>query len=210
MDSEICVVNNKPRIGTIYLAKGFGRNHRSMLQTVNDYMDAYLSLDTIESRLMPRIGMGRPARDILLSKSQVMLLASTIRTTEQTLKFKVQVIRLFSNKDHEMSGIKELIDDFDFGQVEDMFVYAVKDEQGRIKIGISKNPENRVRNLNIGNADKLELVYTKKSNGGGYSSEVEAHKRAKQHRIHGEWFEKGAIETLSGKSEIIKQIAEIE
>lgn len=67
---------------------------------------------------------------------------------------------------------------------------------GRLKIGISNNPEERIKNLNIGNADILKLVYVREAKGKGYSDETKLHKDCDQHHIHGEWFTSNALEIL--------------
>ena len=87
--------------------------------------------------------------------------------------------------------------DMDLGDVApDRFVYAAQDSAGRIKIGISKDPAERVQQLNIGHPDKLTLVYTRLASLPAYESETAAHVEADVYHLRSEWFSAGALETL--------------
>ena len=77
------------------------------------------------------------------------------------------------------------------------FVYLIRSlEEGYFKIGVSKNPKKRLKQLQTGNSSELELL-------GEYSSEY-AHKIEKTlHNMHthskkeGEWFDIPLTEALS-------------
>ena len=76
--------------------------------------------------------------------------------------------------------------------IPDMYVYAIKNKDtGNIKLGISKNPEQRLKQLQTGCDGKLELVAYKKADN-GYRDELQLHLDNKQHAIHGEWFTEDA------------------
>lgn len=63
-------------------------------------------------------------------------------------------------------------------------IYFVKAGQF-LKIGISENPEKRVRELQIGNPHKLELLGTIP---GDEQDETEIHNAFSDHHSHGEWY----------------------
>lgn len=70
----------------------------------------------------------------------------------------------------------------------DMYVYAIRNNTtGNIKLGISKNPENRLKQLQTGNDCELELIATSKAVN-KFSDEVFLHKKYKDFNIRGEWF----------------------
>ena len=75
------------------------------------------------------------------------------------------------------------------------YVYIIKDTgyQNRCKIGISKNPKQRLRNLQTGNSNKLDLIFLLQVNPNIKSSAVESeiHKYFKEKNlwVHGEWFD---------------------
>jgi hypothetical protein len=51
-----------------------------------------------------------------------------------------------------------------------------------VKIGSSTNPNNRFKNIQSANVDKLKLIYTTKI------SESELHEKFEEFRVKGEWF----------------------
>jgi hypothetical protein len=78
-----------------------------------------------------------------------------------------------------------------------LFVYAIREVESRnIKIGISYDPEARLRQLQTGNSSRLELVAFIEA-AEGFKSEKDAHRLNKGIHIRGEWFGSGA--TLGGR-----------
>jgi predicted GIY-YIG superfamily endonuclease len=75
------------------------------------------------------------------------------------------------------------------------YVYIIKDTgfKNRCKIGITKNPKQRIKNLQTGNSNKLILIFVLKVDDKIKSSQVESviHKYFKEKKIWilGEWFE---------------------
>lgn len=95
--------------------------------------------------------------------------------------------------------ITKKLDDFDsiiraMGNFEvpddlhDMYVYAIREsESGNVKLGISRDPQKRLIQLQTGNSHKLELIaYQKAIN--KYKDEGWLHSENEQNLIHGEWF----------------------
>lgn len=93
----------------------------------------------------------------------------------------------------DLSIIQEALNNFEVpDDIPDMYVYAIKNtDTGNIKLGISKNPEQRLKQLQIGCDGKLELVAYRKADK-GYQDEVQLHHENSQYAIHGEWFTKDA------------------
>ncbi len=85
--------------------------------------------------------------------------------------------------------IQEALNNFEVpDDLPDMYVYAIKNtDTGNIKLGISKNPAQRLKQLQTGCDGKLELVAYKKAEN-GYQDESKLHHDNDQHLIHGEWF----------------------
>lgn len=70
----------------------------------------------------------------------------------------------------------------------EMFIYAILEEDtGNIKIGISKNPEHRLKQLQIGNSSQLSIVKKIKAKN-SFKDEKVLHFKNKDHLIRGEWF----------------------
>lgn len=88
-------------------------------------------------------------------------------------------------EDHQklLSAYKEIdVDELE----QDRFVYVIKNTlTGAYKIGISKDPDARLKQLQTGSDGDLVLVGCKR---GTYSDENEAHKLHAGKRIRSEWF----------------------
>jgi hypothetical protein len=68
------------------------------------------------------------------------------------------------------------------------YVYLIRGNDGRYKIGIAKNPNQRIKQLQTGNSDRLELIDVYQSEN---ASKIESalHFQYNHVRQHGEWFD---------------------
>ncbi len=90
----------------------------------------------------------------------------------------------------KIDAIMQMIKNFDTEELDDvMFLYVVSDSVGNYKVGVSKHPEERVKQLNIGNAMTLKLIHTKKCNDSPYKLEAKVHKNLSACNVRSEWFE---------------------
>ena len=84
------------------------------------------------------------------------------------------------------------------------FVYLIKGEFGRYKIGASKNPKKRLADLKLASAENHTLISFREFEN-PFKTEEELHARYKNKRKHSEWFELSdtevaeVIEFLGGK-----------
>jgi len=77
-----------------------------------------------------------------------------------------------------------------------LYVYAIKEhDTGNIKIGISKDPERRLNQLQIGNSSRLSIIYRCEATN-RYKDEKIKHEKCNAYHIHGEWFQSTATEVL--------------
>lgn len=66
------------------------------------------------------------------------------------------------------------------------FVYFVQEKgTGRIKIGKAKDPLSRMRTLQTGNQEKLQIIALFPDMG---DTEAKMHEKFAKHRLNGEWF----------------------
>ena len=92
-----------------------------------------------------------------------------------------------------VKGAKEVIaalEDFEIPEnLPTMYVYAIRNKHtGRIKLGISENPERRLKELQIGNDCELELLaYREAAN--RFKDEKAIHNKHQHLRVRGEWFD---------------------
>lgn len=73
------------------------------------------------------------------------------------------------------------------------YIYMIADKHDYIKVGISKNPERRVKDLQTGHPDILQLIFTEEFNCTRkhlLNIEKLIHKelKAKKYKKRGEWF----------------------
>jgi len=94
--------------------------------------------------------------------------------------------------DIEVKVLFNLIENLDVSDLpSDRFVYVAKEEfSGRYKVGISKHPEERIKQLNVGNPEHLTLVHAYLATEEGNLSETLAHKLLSGSHIRSEWFDK--------------------
>ena len=101
--------------------------------------------------------------------------------------------KLMSDQIKGSRFILEALKDFEVpDDIGEMYVYAIKEsETGRIKLGISRDPYARLKQMQTGNSQRLELVaYRKATN--RFQDESAIHAKNAQHRIRGEWFSESA------------------
>lgn len=71
------------------------------------------------------------------------------------------------------------------------FVYAIGTEDGPVKVGITQSLHSRLRALQNGSPQKLELiwVYTTQDREAALRMERDFHEVYAEHRLEGEWFQ---------------------
>lgn len=67
------------------------------------------------------------------------------------------------------------------------YLYVIKSPSG-FKVGISYNPNDRLKQLQVGNGDKLSLVYQLDVGPKAVDLERFVHFKLKNHSTNGEWF----------------------
>jgi len=75
-------------------------------------------------------------------------------------------------------------------------VYLIRGNNGKYKIGIAKNPTQRIQQLQTGNSDKLQIIETYQSENAS-KIETALHNRYGHVRNHGEWFNLSIEEEVS-------------
>jgi predicted GIY-YIG superfamily endonuclease len=75
-----------------------------------------------------------------------------------------------------------------------IFLYLIKNiDNSTYKIGVSKNPSLRIKQLQTGNASKLELIHSFKTTF-PYKIESSLHRKYSLQNIHNEWFQMSSID----------------
>ena len=192
----VIIHNNKLRISTLSIAKGFQREHKNILRLIKKYRNNFKNFGHLEINKRSSTG-GRPVIEYLLDKAQCLLLAGLFKKqTDKHIIFFTTLIQHFDKADKSLKEILQALDAFDFDNIDVRYIYAAQDNLGRLKIGISNNPKRRLKELNIGNADELKLVYVKDTVKSRYGDEVDIHNNASGYCIKGEWFKPEAVQFL--------------
>jgi len=187
----------EPRVKTWDLWRGFGyKEHRMLKLVISKNIGLFEEKGELKSFSQKKNITGRPDESYYLNFEQFLLLVSLTKHTPNNKTIKIKVINELINgfKDATFFAIIELIKSFDAEELEcDKYVYVAKEQvSGRYKIGISKNPEQRIKQLNTGNPEQLILIHSYLATEQKYQSEVLAHSLFNQDRLKGEWF-KGTI-----------------
>jgi hypothetical protein len=74
------------------------------------------------------------------------------------------------------------------GAMTGSFVYVIEGESGHHKIGVSRDPIQRLSQLQTGSHVPLKFAYIGVTPGSGYDIEGRAHELLDAHRKEGEWF----------------------
>ena len=136
--------------------------------------------------------MGRMQNTTTISEDATIYLLMTART-DMAKGARLKMVSQISG----LKAILQSLKDFEVpDDLIDMFVYAIREEDtGNIKLGISRNPEARLKQLQTGNSSKLTLVgYREAKN--KFKDEKALHQRNEALRIHGEWFSNEAQNTI--------------
>ena len=195
---EMVIHENSVRIGTSTITKKVGRDHKHLLKTIDNHKTLFNKLGNFGNKKLESTG-GRPRMEFLLNKAHCLLLFSLMRVLSKediVSSVLLNLIKSFENAEMNFNNILLAMNDFDTDDIPVRFIYAAKDEQGRLKIGISNDPERRVVELNIGNACQLELVYVKETSSPRYQDETAIHNEASPYHIRSEWYDGQAMGLL--------------
>jgi hypothetical protein len=163
-------------------------NARQALSTHVNPAD-FRKLDTIDG-----VGRVQQANHVNESGLYALILGSTKPKTKG-LKDKLL---------SQISGLRVILESLKTFEVPDdipdMYVYAIRNTvTGNVKLGISRNPETRVKQLQTGNDCKLELVaYQKAYN--RFADERALHIANQSKHITGEWFSGEVVEAIQPNS----------
>lgn len=69
-----------------------------------------------------------------------------------------------------------------------MFIYLITNQKGHYKIGVSKNPDKRIKSMETGNPDDLVIFYRYKTKN-AHKIERILHRLFESYKVKLEWFE---------------------
>jgi hypothetical protein len=87
----------------------------------------------------------------------------------------------------QIEEVERAMREYDRRDAQPQFVYFIGAASGAIKIGTATNPQVRLKTLQTGHHERLEILATCE---GGQTVEREYHARFADRRMNGEWFER--------------------
>ena len=152
-----------------------------------DYRDASnmnRNLDDDEKMISSVITRGGLQKMLVISETGLYRLVLSSRRKKAELVAR----RIFSDIADSKAVIRALQEFEVPDDLPDMYVYAIREkETGRIKIGISRDPESRLKQLQTGNSQQLELIAYRKAEN-RYKDEARLHRMFSDYHVRGEWF----------------------
>lgn len=164
------------------IAKIFNMQHARVVRSINTLIknNEIFNVDSYVDNYR-----GKEFEVFLLNETQLISLLTRFSKSSSRSK----IINLFKISQEKVIKLINAINEFDFEEdLPERFLYAASDQLGNIKIGISKNPEERVKQLNCGNAQELSLLFIKKATKQKYLEETEIHNKLSDLKIRSEWF----------------------
>jgi hypothetical protein len=202
MNSIVTVERGELMTDTQIIAKALDTKHAYVMRVVEQFLEDFPDLrgatDNPKNRAQIifeyRNYRGHDYKVALLNSTAAFLLLTRIDSAKKSHRMLDLVTAL--SKSSELSKI--LLDALENFEVpddlpSDLFVYAIQNtETGSVKLGISRNPEQRLKQLQTGNDCKLELIQFRRAKN-GFADEVAMHFANKQRHIRGEWFSSEAL-----------------
>lgn len=186
------LTTQESRVSTQNLYKLLGYNeHRNLKETVAKHLEVFESLGpVIQVQIKPTEKGGRPSEAYALNLAQSLLLSGLVKNSKESKKVEIISAIVQAYEKSSLLSVLDIVANIDVSEIEkDRFVYIAREsESGRYKIGISKDPEKRIKQLNVGNPEKLELVHAYLATESGHKSEAIAHALFEKERLNGEWF----------------------
>lgn len=162
------------------LAELLGKRHSSLVKLISKIFNEE-SLEKIKSNTK-----GRPSEAYLLDLNQVNLILAIGRFETSDKINLIEKLMIALKKD----SIIEFLQSIDCMELDkEHYIYIARQvESGNFKIGISKDPARRVKQLSTSSPEKVELIFAYKANEPFRVSETIAHKMFSSTRLNGEWF----------------------
>lgn len=122
---------------------------------------------------------------------------TVLKAIFKSRKIPKDVIDHLAEKVVDTTRVAEALSDFEIpDDLPDMYVYAIRErESGNIKLGISRDPQKRMKQLQTGNSQELELVAVRKADN-RFKDERQLHIENNASHIHGEWFMPEAVDAI--------------
>lgn len=180
------------------LAKVSGKKHYHILRDIEEEMKELLANPNLDGLIKNRILQG--FKETTYKDAQGKMRAAYQLSEEAFLQMSLRyssevrarfVVAFTSYRDTIVNLYKARVLEKVIPQISTSrsFIYIIREEgKGRLKIGISNNPEKRLKTLQTGSAEDLTLLYTSLVCSNSLEIEANVHKHFKEYLVRGEWF----------------------
>jgi len=201
----VVLTDDGPMTDTLVVAHHFGRGHKDVLKAVANLFDMVEDKQFNERNFAPvdyLDAKGEKRKKWVMTEAGFAALATGF-TGAKAAKIRAKIIGVFASKMESdtklLDEVFKAIREFEVpDDVPDMHVYAIKNTvTGAIKLGISRDPQARIRQLQTGNDCRLELIATRPAVN-RFADERALHVKHADYRISGEWFDLPASQATLG------------
>lgn len=180
-------------MSSVEIAKLTGKRHDNVVRDIRNMLERLgegHGIHLLERTYTSRSNTTQP--ELVLGFDGVLMFLSGCAAS-----IRQPVITLVAQKVVEHQKVMDALRLFDLSELPgEMFLYVAKNKgTGNFKVGISRNPEERVKALQVGCDGELQLIATVSAKN-GYQSEAQAHARLSNSLVHGEWFSATQEEVL--------------
>lgn len=215
IDGLVYTKNGVPTTTSVMIAKKFGRDHKNVLQMIDnkinskDKTTAEFSAEHIkETKYL--FEDGRELRQYELDKQGFSFIALSMTGTKADI-FKIQYINAFTKMEEAIANMykaRVIEDVLPQDNSSRQFVYVLKNPLNEtVKIGVAQDVKKRIAQLQTGAGVELELVYQSMICSNAFSIERDVHSHFEQYRTFGEWFKvspKEVIDYLDNQKYVLK------
>jgi len=113
---DVSIYDGEARIGSFLIAKGLDRDHKSILQTINDYEEDFLDFGVLKTNKLSSTG-GRSAKEKLLNEDHFLFLGTLLRNSKKVVVFKKSIILQFKKCRIELNSLREHKEDHAYKEI---------------------------------------------------------------------------------------------
>ena len=184
---------------SISLATVSGKKHYHVLRDINEEIVELEMNPNLDSLIRDRLlkGFSKATYKDSMGRTKVCYQLSEEAFLQMSLKYSSEVRARFVTafvdyRDTLINLYKARIVEKVVPQLSSSrsFVYIIREEGNkRFKIGVSNNPDKRLKTLQTGNPEDLILLYTSLVCSNSFEIEASAHEYFKDYLLRGEWFD---------------------
>lgn len=158
--SNIVILDDVGRAGTIFIAEGFNRRHEQIVRLIKKYRKEFEEINT--TQVFIRKGKTKSFEEYLLDEDQFLFLGALFKNNPQIVKFKLQLVLEFRrcrkqltsalNQKHDLTWNQtrltgKTIRFLETGAIQEFIIYAK--EQGGTPEGCDEYYSNFTRMVNM-------------------------------------------------------------